>query len=69
MSVRRVAMHHFKSPSLLTPYEEKLWEKYNQGLNYKQITESLGYKNADGVRSRIKLIKDKLRSAGELGNV
>ena len=64
MSVKGLAGRRFKSPNQLTPYEQRLWDHYNLGLNHKQIAEAVGSKNAEGVRSRLIIIKEKLAANG-----
>lgn len=63
MAVKGVANRRFKDPNKLTPYEERLWKQHKLGLNLRQIADTLGYKNTEGVRSRLILIKDKLACA------
>lgn len=68
MAVKGVANRRFKDPNRLTPYEERLWEQHKLGLNLRQIADTLGYKNTEGVGTRLIVIKDKLACANANGS-
>ena len=50
---------HLKDPAALTPYEARIWELRQQGLNNHQIGKEMN-QLAGSIASRMKVIKEKL---------
>lgn len=50
---------HLKDPAALTPYEKRIWELRQQGLNNHQIGKEMN-QLAGSIASRMKVIKEKL---------
>ena len=54
-----------KDPAALTPYEQRIWNLRQQGLNNHQIGKELN-QLAGSIASRIKVIKEKVELQNEL---
>jgi len=53
--------HSFADPAGLTPYEQKLYELWSQGLNNRQISEALnGTSSPQAVRERMRIVREKI---------
>ena len=66
MAIREISMRlkeasrHWRDPSKLTPYEEKIYHMRKEGMTHKQISEALGLKNYASLSSTIRVINEKL---------
>jgi DNA-binding NarL/FixJ family response regulator len=56
---------HMKDPAALTPYEQRIWDLRQQGLDNHQIGRELN-QLAGSIASRIKVIKEKVELQNEL---
>lgn len=55
------AIHQFKDPSKLTPYEEKLLGMRNQGMSYGQMSAALDdVAKPNTIAARFKIIREKI---------
>ena len=55
---------NFRDMCKLTPYEEKMWELFQKGMTSRQIAAEMGAKSHLSINSRMKIIREKLESAG-----
>lgn len=53
----------FNNVAQLTPYEQRMWDLYLQGLSYKEIAKAMGATNTNSIPSRMKIVREKIEIA------